>query len=93
LYPGNVQALSWRAESFFTVFGQALSPAGVPIADALVQTAKGIAQTDANGYFQVDMRRGDVITINRSQGAACHASLGVMVVKDDFASAGKVVCR
>jgi hypothetical protein len=93
LYPGNVQALSWRAESYFTLFGQAVSPSGAPIADALVHTGEGIAQTDANGYFQIDMRRGDVLAIQSSKSASCHVKLGAIVAKDDFASVGKVVCQ
>jgi hypothetical protein len=93
LYPGNVQSLMWRAESYFTVFGQAISSDGMPISDSLVQTAKGIAQTDANGYFQIDLRRDDPITIARADGPACRVMLGNVVVKNDFASIGKVVCQ
>jgi len=93
LYPGNVQSLPWRAQSYFTIFGQAVSTAGAPVADALVQTAKGIAQTDANGYFQLDVRRNDRITIAREDGSSCEMKLGNIAVKNDFASMGKVVCE
>lgn len=93
VYPGNVQSLSWRAETYFTVFGQAMSGKGQAIGDALVQTPKGIAQTDANGYFQVDVRRGDAITIAKADGASCHAKVGDVIVRNDFASIGKVVCQ
>ena len=93
LYPGNVQSMSWRAESFFTVFGQAISPKGDVISDALVQTPKGVAQTDGNGYFQVDVRRGDAMTFARAEGPSCKARIGDVIVKDDFASIGKVVCQ
>lgn len=93
LYPGNVQSLAWRAETYFTVFGQATSSKGEPISDALVETPKGIAQTDGNGYFQVDIRRGDAITIAKADGPACKARVGDVTVKNDFASIGKVVCQ
>lgn len=92
LYPGNVRSLVWRAESYFTAFGQAVLRDGTPIADSLVQTSKGIAQTDANGYFQIDLRRDDPITIARGDGT-CRVTLGQVVVKNDFASIGKVVCQ
>jgi outer membrane usher protein FimD/PapC len=92
LYPGNVKLLEWRAESFFTVFAQAISATGIPIADALVQTPKGISETDSNGYFQIDVRRGDPITINGAGGQSCVVKLPDIHVKNDFASAGKVVC-
>jgi hypothetical protein len=93
LYPGNVQSLRWRAHSYFTVFGQAVSPAGAPITDGLVQTAKGISQTDANGYFQLDVRRDDPITIGKEDGSSCEIKLGNVAVRNDFASIGKVVCE
>jgi len=93
LYPGNVQSLAWRAETYFTVFGQATSSNGEPISDALVQTPKGIAQTDGNGYFQVDLRRGDAISIARADGPVCKARIGEVTVRNDFASIGKVVCQ
>lgn len=93
LYPGNVQSLEWRVKSYFTIFAQATSAKGAPIADALVQTAQGIAQTDRNGYFQVDMSEGDPVMISGSDGAACQVQLPRAVVKNDFASIGKVVCK
>jgi hypothetical protein len=93
LYPGNVQSLEWRAKSYFTIFGQAASAKGVPIADAFVQSAQGVAQTDSNGYFQIDVSHGDPVTIASSDGAACQVQLPNMIVKNDFASIGKVVCR
>jgi outer membrane usher protein FimD/PapC len=93
LYPGNVRYLAWRAESYFTVFAQAISNNGTPISKALVQTARGVAETDANGYFQIDMRRDDPIMIAIAEGPTCRIKLGNIVVKNDFASVGKVVCH
>ena len=93
LYPGNVQSLAWRAQTYFTVFGQAVSRAGAPISNALVETAKGIAQTDENGYFQLDVRRDDPITIAKADVGSCQIKLGNVTVRNDFASVGKVVCE
>jgi len=93
LYPGNVRSLVWQAQSYFTLFAQAISARGAPIANALVQTAKGVAETDSNGYFQIDLRHDDPITIATAEGTACRVRLGSVAVKNDFASAGKVVCE
>lgn len=93
LYPGNVQPLRWKAQSYFTLIAQAVSPTGSPITDALVETKKGVAQTDANGYFQIDMRRDDPISIARAGAPACLVRLPGFTVRDDFASVGKVVCQ
>jgi hypothetical protein len=93
LYPGNVRSLAWRAESYFTIFAQATGPNGAPITNALVQTPKGIAQTDTNGYFQVDVRRDDPIMIAKGDGPTCQVKLANVAVRNDFASVGKVVCQ
>jgi hypothetical protein len=93
LYPGNVQALEWKADSYVTVFAQAVLPSGAPIANALVETAKGIAQTDSNGYFQVDVRQGDPITVSKGDSPMCQIQLPDLRIRNDFASAGKAVCK
>ena len=93
LYPGNVQSLRWAAQSYFTLIAQAVSPAGAPIVNALVESGKGVAETDANGYFQIDMRRDDQIRIARNGAAACLVRLPDVTVRDDYASVGKVVCQ
>jgi Mat/Ecp fimbriae outer membrane usher protein len=93
LYPGNVQSLAWRAESYFTIFAQAMLPDGAPVTGALVETPHGVAQTDDKGYFQIDVAHGDPIKVARSDGEACQVRLPQLALKDDFASVGKVVCR
>ena len=93
LYPGNVQLLDWTARSYFTLIAQAVAADGSPIADALVQTQKSVAETDGSGYFQIDVRRGDAITVDRHGPPACSIKLPQVVVHDDFASIGKVACQ
>lgn len=93
LYPGNVRTLSWSADSYFTIFGQALSPNGSPLGNALVESPKGIAETDPNGYFQIDLRNGDPVKIKDDGNRSCQLSLGKVTPKDDFASVGKVICE
>ena len=92
LYPGNVQSLDWRADTFFTLFGQAFTPDGKLLSNALVKSPRGIAETNDEGYFQVDVRQGDVITISKGDAPPCSTRLGRVIVKDSFASIGKVTC-
>jgi hypothetical protein len=93
LYPGNVQRLAWRADSYFTLFAQAVSPDGRPIANALVQTEKSVGETDANGYFQIDARHDEPIAIAAGGNSSCTIRLPQVAVKADFASLGKVICQ
>lgn len=92
LYPGNVQTLDWTAQSYFTLIAQAVSADGSPMVNALVQSRKGIAETDSSGFFQLDMRTGDAITIE-GNGGSCAVALPKFVVQNDFAAVGKVICK
>lgn len=93
LYPGNVKTLAWTAQSYFTIFAQAVSPAGMAIANSHVQSPKGIGETDSNGFFQLDVRHGDPVTVQTANGAECRIDLANVVVKNDLASLGRVICR
>ncbi|MGE5563245.1 MAG: TcfC E-set like domain-containing protein [Bacillota bacterium] len=93
LYPGNVETLRWKAQSYFTVFGQAVGLDGKPITDALVKSARGVSETDANGYFQIDVVRNDAITIGAKTALRCRAELSKLEVKNDYAALGKVLCK
>jgi outer membrane usher protein FimD/PapC len=93
LYPGNVRALDWQTERFLTIFAQALTPEGEPIAGGLVETPRGIAETDEQGYFQVDVRQSDLIAISKDGRQVCSIRLPELHVRNDFASVGKVTCQ
>lgn len=91
LYPGNVQALRWKVQAYVTVFGQAVHPDGTPVANAAVRSARGVSETDSNGYFQIDVTRNDSITVGES--ARCKLQLLKLDVKNDYAALGKVLCK
>jgi hypothetical protein len=93
LYPGNVEALAWEADNFVTIFAQAVSAAGARIANARVETPRGIAETDANGYFQADVRKDDSIKVSTGDASTCTIHLPAFEARNDFASIGKVVCQ
>jgi Mat/Ecp fimbriae outer membrane usher protein len=93
LYPGNVEHLAWTAESLFTVFGQAVSPAGQPIANAMVMSRRGVGQTDDNGFFQIDVESNDALAFKLDGETKCDVTLAGLNVHGDYARLGKVVCR
>jgi hypothetical protein len=93
LYPGNVEKLSWAARSFFTVFGQALRPDGRPVANASVQSQRGIGESDEHGYFQIDVAAGDMLSFDPGGGGSCHAPVSATQAREDFVPLGKVICR
>jgi outer membrane usher protein FimD/PapC len=93
LYPGTVESLDWKAHSYFTLVAQAVAADGAPIANALVATPKAIGETDSNGFFQIDLRNGDAITIGTEGAHTCSVALPKLLLQQDFASVGKVICR
>jgi hypothetical protein len=94
LYPGNVEYLHWMPRALFTVFGQAFWPDGKPVANALVQSARGIGETDAKGYFQVDVAAGDLLEFDARSGGACHVQIDPLKPQSkDYVALKKVICK
>ena len=58
-----------------------------------MESGKAVAQTDTNGYFQIDVRRGGKIMINKDGAPACRVRLPALPSGKDFASVGKVACQ
>ena len=93
LYPGNVQKLHWQVEPLLTVFGQAFRPDGLPVRAAMVQSRRGIGETDTRGYFQIEVGAQDQLTFTGDEGTTCHVAVAGVVPHDDYASMGRVLCR
>jgi hypothetical protein len=92
LYPGTVRTLRWTANSYFTVFGQAVAPDGTPIANAAIQAPHSIGESDQNGYFQMDVASNDILTFTRGAERCAVRVSGAKPV-NDFVSLKKVVCK
>lgn len=57
LYPGNVVNLKPAIKTMVTVFGRLAMADGSPLRHARVQNHIGMAQSDDNGYFSIDVDR------------------------------------
>jgi hypothetical protein len=93
LFPGNVEQLRWEAETLVTVFGQAVSPDGTPIANASIVARRAVGQTDAEGFFEVDAATGDVLEFGNGENGPCRVPLASLATEDDYARLGRVICR
>lgn len=92
LYPGSVRKLHWTANSYFTVFGQAVAPDGRPVADAMIQAPRSVGESDDNGYFQMDVASNDTLTFTRGN-QSCEVRVSGAKPVNDFVSLKKVVCK
>lgn len=93
LYPGNVAHARWTARALFAVFGRAIRPDGRPVANALVQSNRGIGETDDHGYFQVDVAGADTLSFRKGEQDACQVAIPAPKDAGDLLSLGKVMCR
>ncbi len=92
LYPGNVERLSWAAQRLITVFGQAVTADGQPIANATISLPRGVGQTDEGGYFQVDAAANDVLRFEAGD-TSCKVALAGLKSDGEYARLGRVVCK
>ena len=93
LFPGTVEQLRWNADALVTVFGQAVAPDGSPLRHVAITAGRAIAQTDENGYFEVDARADSVLQFRNGEGRTCEVPLAGAKVDGDYARLGKVECR
>lgn len=93
LYPGNVASLRWHIERYAAFFGQAVSADGQTIRRALVQTGRNVAETDDQGYFQIDVAKGETLRFSRFGKPLCSVTGPAELPAGELVSGGKVVCK
>lgn len=93
LYPGNVVQAVWRAESVVTLFGRAVGPSGAPVTLALVEARRGTGQTDAEGWWQVDVGSERELRFTQGDGRSCTVALPPIDRNKDYVRMGDVTCR
>lgn len=94
LYPGNVQPMRWQVEHLLTLFGRAVRKDGLPVADAVVTSRRGVGQSNAEGYFQIDTSANDVLAFDAGDGSKCNVTIPVLKQQQlDYAGVGKVLCQ
>jgi hypothetical protein len=97
LYPGNVTTLRWNARPVIAVYGRALAPDGTPLRGARIDGVGEPSFTDGDGYFQLDVRDGDVITVRTHGGRSCALDLTGAVPADmeaaNYVNLGARTCQ
>lgn len=93
LFPGNVDRLSWKAVPTFTVFGQVVGKDGAPIANGLLKSGYGDGASNGEGYFQIDVAKGDRVTLSWASGKSCSLKLDSASPIEGYFAAGKVLCQ
>ncbi len=93
LYPGTVRTLVWEIAPVVVVFGRVFGADGIPIGNAEIEGAIGVAETDGDGYFQAEMHlHTKRLVFVAADGKRCVARLPRLKAKDGFARISKIIC-
>jgi hypothetical protein len=92
LYPGNIQALTWKAQKIVEVFGRVLDSNHVPVAEAIIHGARGPGLTDDNGYFQVEMVENGALWFELPRDRLCEVAVTGVATARDHLSIGTRQC-
>ena len=92
VYPGTVSRVSWKASQFFIGFGRLVSADGQPIGGAEISGPHGVAETDEDGYFQIDLGASEKLEV-KGVAIACQFSAPSDVPQSGYVKLGDVVCR
>ena len=92
-HPGRVTNLNWSIASTFVLFGRAVTSGGVPLSNADVSGDHGIGRTDEQGYFQIEVRKGDAIRLVAADRSECRIAAVSGQPDHSFLAAGDLTCQ
>ncbi|MGX7953483.1 TcfC E-set like domain-containing protein [Tsuneonella sp. HG249] len=92
LYPGSVTKLDWTTTPVSILFGQLLTPEGQPVAHASITGDAAWAETDDNGYFQIETSLGSDLTVATAGGATFPLSIPLIDATEKVVRLGAVSC-
>ena len=93
LYRGTIQTLKWQVDPVFVAFGRLLDATGRPISDAALEGAIEPAQSDAHGYFQVELAGPTELRVQKYGRDPCSVTVEPAAGGEDLIDLGEVSCR
>ena len=92
LYPGNVQTLSFNAYEITVLVGQAVFDNGEPVIGGRIETSEGYGATDAQGWFQIEVRDFSPLEVRYGVNDYCAMILPKPTANEDLAVLGTLTC-
>lgn len=92
LYPGNVENLTYEAHALTVIIAQAIHPDGTPVAPSRFLNVEGYGATDDGGWFQIETRHRDALTIEDRDGNQCQMVLPEFEAEQGLAVLDPLVC-
>lgn len=92
LYPGSVSRLIWQSKPIVLRIGRLMSANGAPIGNASI-VGNGIwAETNVDGYFQVEAPENAMVTVTLGSGMSYLLNLPTSPSANGIARLGSVIC-
>jgi hypothetical protein len=92
-YPGTVKRLVRGSTRVVLVYGQLVDESGAPLKGASLSAKAGIAETDDNGRFQIELGADGAFTVEDEAGKTCGVTLASLDTKATLINAGRLVCQ
>jgi hypothetical protein len=93
LYRGTIKTLQWRVDPVFVAFGRLLDAARRPITHAALDGGAEPAQSDAHGYFQVELAGPSELRVRKYGLDPCAVAAPAPAAGEDLIDLGEVSCR
>ena len=92
IYPGNVEVLKFEAFEITVLVGQAVDEHGKPLKYARFKNTVGLGLTDANGWYQVEVKKTQPLVVTKKDGTFCQMELPELAVVQNLAVLDVIEC-
>ncbi|MGY8996680.1 MAG: CS1-pili formation C-terminal domain-containing protein, partial [Alphaproteobacteria bacterium] len=94
LYPGSIANVNFEANRIMPAFGQAIFGNGEPVGNARVdgEGVIGVAVTDRNGYFQMEIDEAGTYTLTSGNMSECAFEIPEMPRDEVYLDLGVIRC-
>lgn len=91
-FPGSVSHVNWDVKRLSIAFGRLVGQDGKPVGNAQIRGAHGVAESDENGYFQIETSLPEKFEVQHGA-SSCLISPPVGKATQDLMKWGDVLCR
>ena len=92
VYPGNVEVLKFEAYEITVLVGQAVDEQGDPLEFARFKNSVGLGLTDADGWYQIEVKNRKPLVVAKRDGTYCQIELPELTVVQNLAVLDVLTC-
>jgi Mat/Ecp fimbriae outer membrane usher protein len=92
-FPGTVKRLVRGSTRVVLVYGELVDEGGAPMKQASLEGKAGIAESDGNGRFQIELGADGSFTVEDAAGKLCQVQIEALDTNATLVNAGTQVCK